>query len=108
MYRASYKHSKVHNLFGYSILFRCSHLYFAAECSGNELRLTGGTSSSNGRVEVCYNGVWSTLCVDNWNIIAVQVVCRQLGYKVNGRLQSFCTIITICQSVINGRSTEAT
>jgi hypothetical protein len=45
------------------------------------VRLQGGTSVDEGRVEVCMNGVWGTVCDNSWNDTDASVVCRQLGFS---------------------------
>ncbi|NXL19637.1 NETR protein, partial [Setophaga kirtlandii] len=51
--------------------------YLACSAEGT-VRLAGGRSPSEGRVEVYYNGDWGTVCDDGWTDLAAQVVCRQL------------------------------
>ena len=44
------------------------------------MRLQDGTDMSNGRVEICQNGVWGLVCNKMWDDADARVVCRQLGY----------------------------
>ena len=49
-------------------------------CSMGTVRLVNGSNSSQGRVEMCYNNTWGTICGDTWTINEAVVVCNGLGY----------------------------
>ena len=48
-------------------------------CYDGELRLRDGFDENQGRVEICFDGVWGTVCHNRWSETDSQVVCRQLG-----------------------------
>ncbi|XP_072051705.1 scavenger receptor cysteine-rich domain-containing protein DMBT1-like [Amphiura filiformis] len=58
----------------------CQHSEDAGAICDIKVRLSGGSQPNEGRVEVYFNGEWSSVCDDGWDITDANVVCRQLGY----------------------------
>ena len=54
------------------------------ECSSGDLRLVGGQTDSEGRVEICVQGFWGTVCDGGFGREEAVVVCRQLNMKTLG------------------------
>nr|XP_020040062.1 antigen WC1.1-like [Castor canadensis] len=44
-----------------------------------QLQLVDGENHCSGRVEILHEGIWGTVCRNNWEWRDSQVVCRQLG-----------------------------
>jgi deleted-in-malignant-brain-tumors protein 1 len=55
-------------------------------CEDGSVRLQQGSSSTSGRVEVCFNGTWGTICSHFWDNNDASVICRQLGYSSYGAI----------------------
>ena len=54
-------------------------------CTNGEIKLVGGDTEYEGRVEVCYGSVWGSVCPSSWDSNDAKIVCRQLGYITIGR-----------------------
>ena len=50
----------------------------------------GQTNLNKGRVEICFEGQWGTVCgYYQWNYFDAEVVCRQLGFGTAGEFIYF-------------------
>ena len=56
-------------------------------CTQGDIRLQDG-NATQGRVEICNNGTWGTVCDDFWDRTDAAVACRQLGLPTSGKLIS--------------------
>ena len=67
----------------------CSHNQYAgvrcpSGCVEGDVRLVEGATRLEGRVEICKNSMWGTVCYNRWDKPDARVVCRQLGLSVAG------------------------
>ena len=67
----------------------CLHLTANAPpkvCEDGQIRLIGGRTATraDGRVEICFNDRWGTVCDDNFGVQEAAVVCRQQGFPAEG------------------------
>ena len=63
-------------------------------CTNGVIRLANGSNEFEGRVEICLNDTFGTVCgTTSWNENNAKVVCRQLGYEMEGLCK--CLLDTI-------------
>lgn len=53
-------------------------------CTNGGIRLLGGHVPSEGRVEICVNKAWGTVCDDVWTTGDANVACKQAGFSGSG------------------------
>eukprot|EP00731_Ephydatia_muelleri_P037447 Em0474g1a len=65
----------VHYIYGAAIA-----LLFPETDSRLLVRLAGGPTPAEGRMELYYNGSYGTICQIGWDLVDATVVCKSLGY----------------------------
>ena len=55
------------------------------------MQLVGGIDHTEGRVEICINDQWGTVCDQMWDLADAAVVCRQLGLNYTGKFGMYPT-----------------
>ena len=63
---------------------------FSAACEDGDLRLENGTTSREGRLEICYGNIYGTICDDQWGLLDARVACRDLGFPGAGNVATNC------------------
>ena len=67
-----------------------------AFCEHGNVRIAGSSDPLVGRVEVCVNNTWGTICDDYWDDNDASVVCRQLKYPGKGNDAVFIYTVHVC------------
>ena len=50
----------------------------ASTCGHGDIRLVGGYTDYEGRVEVCISGYWGHVCYNGWYTSTALIVCKHL------------------------------
>ena len=53
-----------------------------------QVRLAGGSIPNEGRVEICIQGVWGSICRNSWDDAESAIVCEQLGFQSESKYYS--------------------
>ncbi|CAC5370696.1 unnamed protein product [Mytilus coruscus] len=60
----------------------CTNEVINIDCTGGmEIKLSGGSSPADGRIDVKQNGQWGSLCDSSYTLSDLQVLCNMLGYR---------------------------
>ncbi len=51
----------------------------------------GGAVTNEGRVEICSNNTYGTVCNVQWNDADAAVICRELGFMAQGKTLLYST-----------------
>ena len=57
-----------------------------SNCSDGDMRLMNGTTMFEGRVELCYHGMWGLVCDNTWDSNDAAAACRLLGFPQEGMI----------------------
>ena len=63
------------------LVYKFSCCSLAVQCDTGDIRLVGGGTEREGRVEVCDDERWGTICDSHWDINETAVICTFLGYS---------------------------
>ena len=52
-----------------------------SDCTDYDVTLVGGKTGNEGKILMCLNGVWGTLCDSSFSATDAGVVCNNAGYS---------------------------
>ena len=67
-----------------NIIIQTDEQTIYSNCSDGEIRIAGRVTTTSGRLEVCFNRAWGTVCNYAWGTNDFRVACRQLGFQAFG------------------------
>ena len=76
------------------------------DCSDGELRLQNGSSVREGRVEICVNRAWGTICNHNYGITDAQTICSQQTFSREGQTTLLSAVTYISEIEASSVCTE--
>ena len=56
----------------------------AIPCASGDIRMVGFARGNDGRVDICIDGRWGSICDEGWSTVDAQVACTQLGFSSEG------------------------
>ena len=65
---------------------------FFSGCANGDVLLVNGSVPSEGRVEICHDNIYGTVCDDRWDKLDAQVICAQAGFASNSEFQIFTLV----------------
>ena len=76
-------------------LIIAANLVTQSNCTDGDVRLVDGSNKYEGRVEVCVNQAWGTVCAySQWSSNDARVVCNQIGALTLGIILITCNNCT--------------
>ena len=62
-------------------------------CTTGDLRLEGGPNVREGRLEVCVNNAWGTVCNAQFSDEDAEVACTQMEFEREGQGTNKCILM---------------